>query len=282
MTRRIVLFIVALLLATLGMLAVLVYVRDADSRAVAANSPVTVVVAKSEIAEGTTVEEALSKGDLATQEFAASAVPSEAARTTSEFSGQALTTIYKGQIVAPTLFGSPPAAPLKFPIPAGKMALAIQVSDAQHVGQFLEPGAHVAVFDTFTSSTGDKGPWTPSGDGLSQNFDNNQATRLLLDRVDVLAVGATTTVVAQNSSSPDTSSPGTGSKDKTASDAAKSAAATPVATTSVLLTLAVDQAQAQKLIHASQTGSLYFTLLSDSYTPKPAPGVDNRNLFDGK
>ncbi|MDX6230972.1 MAG: Flp pilus assembly protein RcpC/CpaB, partial [Frankiales bacterium] len=46
-----------------------------------------------------------------------------------------------------------------------------------------------------------------------------------------------------------------------------------------LLTLAVDQEQAQKLIHGEQTGALYFALLNAHSSVTPGPGVDNRHLF---
>jgi hypothetical protein len=44
----------------------------------------------------------------------------------------------------------------------------------------------------------------------------------------------------------------------------------------------VDQADAEKLILASQTGSLDFTLLTKGATATPGPGVNNHNIFDGR
>jgi pilus assembly protein CpaB len=47
----------------------------------------------------------------------------------------------------------------------------------------------------------------------------------------------------------------------------------------VLITVAVNQKQAEQLIHATQTGSLYLALLSDTSKVAPSLGVDNNSLF---
>jgi pilus assembly protein CpaB len=81
-----------------------------------------------------------------------------------------------------------------------------------------------------------------------------QGTRVLLPRATVLAAGSTT-VVPQ--SAPAEELPKT------------------------LLTLAVDQTEAQKVIYASQNGELYFALLDeDSQVSSSEPGTTSENLFD--
>jgi pilus assembly protein CpaB len=47
----------------------------------------------------------------------------------------------------------------------------------------------------------------------------------------------------------------------------------------VLVTVAVDQRQAEKLIHAAQTGAIYLALVTDSSKTAPGAGVDNRTVF---
>jgi pilus assembly protein CpaB len=44
--------------------------------------------------------------------------------------------------------------------------------------------------------------------------------------------------------------------------------------------VAVDQAQAERLVHAVQTGTLYLALVNDSTTVTPGPGVTNKSLFN--
>jgi pilus assembly protein CpaB len=46
-----------------------------------------------------------------------------------------------------------------------------------------------------------------------------------------------------------------------------------------MFTLAVDQDQAQKIIYASQNGTLTFGLLTDKSKIKPGPATIDTNLF---
>jgi len=47
----------------------------------------------------------------------------------------------------------------------------------------------------------------------------------------------------------------------------------------VLITVAVDQKGAAKLVQGIQTGTLYFALLTDSSQVTAGSGVTDRNLF---
>jgi pilus assembly protein CpaB len=299
MRRRMLLFFLALLLAVGGTGAVLVYVSNADSRAVAAQQPITVVVVKHQITAGTKVDDAIAKGYLGTEQLARRAVPAGVLTSADTVKGLvALAPMYEGQLVVPALFGDQAPATTGIQLPAGMMALSVTATDAQHVGDFVQPGSEVAVFDTFTSwsagsqsaptakcgcanasptpspsPSASKVPDVPSGDGLSQNFDYVQATRLLLPRVLVLAVGATTAAPA---------TPSAASASASASPSPSPTATPDTTPTAKLLTLAVDQADAEKLILASQTGSLDFTLLTKGATATPGPGVNNHNIFDGR
>jgi len=84
-------------------------------------------------------------------------------------------------------------------------------------------------------------------------------TRLLLSRVQVIAAGPTTLVSAA----------GDAAGDENTEELPKA-----------LLTLAVSQKEAQKVIYASQNGQLYFGLLTSTSAVAPASGTDDANLFD--
>jgi pilus assembly protein CpaB len=270
MGRRIVLFTLALLLAVGGSGAVLVYVSKADARALAKEQPVSVVTATHDIAVGTSVKDAVDKGWFTTTQIARKTVPSGAVTDVSSLQGDvALAKVYSGQVVVPTLFGVKAPSTTGIALTPGTIAVTIQANDPMHVGSFLAPGVEVAVFDTFNSYTGDTPPWTPSGDGIADDFKYDRSTRLLLARVKVLAIGATTSSVT------------TGQSDGAASTAS-AATTTTTADPAALLTLEVDQAQAEKLIQGQQTGHLYFALLDSKSKVAPSGGIDNRTLFDGK
>ncbi|MFP5219099.1 MAG: Flp pilus assembly protein CpaB [Actinomycetes bacterium] len=86
-----------------------------------------------------------------------------------------------------------------------------------------------------------------------------ESTRLLLPRASVIAVGAATLrPVAETDGEP-------------------AEGAEPVAT--AIMTLALTQAEAEKIVHATSTGSLYFGLLSADSVTAPSAGVTTANLY---
>jgi pilus assembly protein CpaB len=149
-------------------------------------------------------------------------------------------------------------------LPEGRLAVSVEMSAAGRVAGFVRPGSKVAVFDTFTMQEG-KGR-IPSGDGLSLRPEANHATRVLLPRVDVIAVGE------RGAAGAATSAPASGAT-------ADPDAATSKAGVTVLVTVAVTQPEAERLVHAAQTGMLYLALLDDTAQIEPGPGVDNNTLF---
>jgi pilus assembly protein CpaB len=146
-------------------------------------------------------------------------------------------------------------------IPAGKVAVSVSVSGSQRVAGYAQAGSKVAVFDTFNVAEGHGR--TPAGDGLQKQHQYNQATRLVLSSVEVLAVGP-------QGSGASAGSPKSGAL---AADTGNSSS------DQVLVTVAVGQADAEKLVHAAQTGAVYLALLTDTSRTSPGDGVDNRTIF---
>jgi len=83
-----------------------------------------------------------------------------------------------------------------------------------------------------------------------------ERTRILLPRVEVLAVGTYQSAQTRPSSS-------------------SSASTATARTGSLMITVAVDQAEAERLIEGLSHGTLYLGLLSDSVDVKSGSGVDN-------
>jgi pilus assembly protein CpaB len=102
-----------------------------------------------------------------------------------------------------------------------------------------------------------------AGDGLSDSHNYNRATRLLLARVPVIAVG-NAIATPQNLHRSGASSNGQ-----------KSSQNQPI-----VVTVAVNQHDAEKLIEAIQTGYLYFGLLTTESHVDPGAGVNSANLFN--
>jgi pilus assembly protein CpaB len=70
-----------------------------------------------------------------------------------------------------------------------------------------------------------------------------------------------------------------GSTDGTKKTGALASGGNGSASDTVLVTLAVSQAEAEKLILATEAGSVYLALVTDASKTAPSQGVDNRTLF---
>jgi pilus assembly protein CpaB len=266
MNRRVTAVVVAVLLALAGTTAVFMYVRSADDRALAGQQAVEVYVAQRVVPAGTTLQSAVDADMIEQQQVAAKGVPAAALPTVSPATAQlvAVSDIQPGELVLSDRFGSKAITKTPLAIPAGEMAVSVALADPAHVGTFVQPGAQIAIFDTFNVQNAPG--VTPAGDHLSDSFAKTRATRVLLSGVKVLAVGTSTTA----------HDPSTTSQDTTQTNGNQG----PQATT--LYTVAVTQAQAEVLVHGIQTGTLYLALLTDDSAPTTDGGVNDRNLFTGQ
>jgi pilus assembly protein CpaB len=271
MKRRPLVALAALVLAAMGTLAVLTYAQGADRRALQGQEAVNAYVVRKEVPAGTTAEQAVKDGLIVHELIARRATPADALGTVGKTYGSlvATSTLQPGELVLKSRFGTKVADNGLLAVPSGKMAVSVPLDDASHVGSFLVAGSKIAVFDTFNVQEKFKSSDTPAGDRLQDEHDKRRATRLLLAHVDVLAVGASTSAPGAQSSS-DAADGGTQNV----------AQQTPSAGTTTLVTLAVSQDQAQKLIHGSRTGTLTFTLLGSGTSARPGTGTDDRRLFE--
>jgi len=273
MNRRIMAVALAVVLALAGTFAVLTYVKGADRRAVAGQQPVEVFVAQKQVPAGTTAKQAVADRLIAKQVIARKGVPEGALTQVSDASGSLVATsdIEAGSVVMSSRVGAQVATQEALTIPSGQMAVALELGDPARVGSFLRVGSEVAIFDTFNVQEADSKDMTPAGDHISDRHEYTRATRLLLPRVTVLGLGESTSKSATPSSMQNTAN--TDSK----TEATNSGSTAGVQTQ--LVTVAVDQSQAEKLIHGIQTGTLYFALLNGDSDVAPRPGVDDRRLF---
>lgn len=245
MDRRRVLLIVAAVIAALGTLLVFVYVRGADNRAADRYKAVKVLVAVKQIAAGETVAAAQSAGKIQMGTVGQGQVLPGALTDLSSISNDvALTTIYPGEEILSTKFGATAANTSALTIPAGKMAVSVNLTDPARVAGFVNPGDTVAIF-----MQGSGGAGAASG----------PFARLLLPKVEVIGVG-TTTVVS------------TTTTDSTGQQTTEQLPRT-------LLTLALSQADAEKVLYASSNGELALGLLNDKSQVSSDQGVSAANLF---
>ena len=244
MGRRTLLLVVALLLSAVGSVLVYAYAQGADDRAREGQQTRSVLVANTLIVPGTSVDQILADGSAQSEELVSEAVADGALSDLSTVSDSVvLSSIYPGQQIVAAAFGSREGV-AGIPIPEGKMAISVQLSDPQRVAGFVSPGTQVAVFATLDDP--DPAPGEAGSD----------VTTLLLPRVSVITTGSVNPEPASSSSTDNTED-------------------IPRA----VVTLAVTQAEAERLILASSKGQLYLALLSPQSSPKPGPGTSVDDLF---
>lgn len=253
MKHRGALVVIAAVLAIAGTIGVYSYLKGADSRVLADKEATSVLIVEKRIPAGTTVDKIKSDGYVHGDKVPASARPAGALLSLDDVvaTDVSLADVAPGQVVLESMFGKREPTTSGLKIPDGKLAVSITVATDADVAGYVQPGSEVAVFDTYILLDGG-----PAGTKQSSKLDDNWATTLLLPRVPVLAV-------SQGVPDGDTK---------------------PTAAQQLIVTVAVNQADAERLIHVRQTGNLYLALLSSRSVTTPTLGVDNHGrlgvLFD--
>jgi pilus assembly protein CpaB len=243
MARRTILLCVAFLIAALGTTMVVLYVQGIDARATEGQELVEVLTATDVIDPGESVADAQAAGKFEKTEVVRDDLTEGALSSTSAIDGKvALGTIYPGQQVIAQQFGKA-GSEETLTIPEDKLAVSVELTDPARVAGFVTPGSHVAIF-----VSADPELYNP--DGTTQKLP--QYTRLLLPDVEVIGVG-TTSVTART----------------TKDDDGETTEQVP----RTILTVAVNQDQAQRLIFAARNGDVSFALRTAKSRVTDGPGI---------
>jgi pilus assembly protein CpaB len=250
--RRVLTITVAILLAAFGTVLVLAYVHQANMRAVQGVKAVSVLVAGSEIPSGTSAGQALRQGSLVHQTEPAASVPADALRSiTPDLAGLVTNgNVPSGAVLTRSMLVSAAEVTGGVAIPKGLLAITVQLCVQEDVAGYVTPGSRVAVFDTYTKGSVGQPDRTCNVDRAAF-LPSVVNTTLVLPRVEVLSVGPAP-ALGQG-----TSSGGFGSASSASAQGA------------VLVTLAVTQAEAEKLISLEEAELPYLALL----TPSSQTGV---------
>jgi pilus assembly protein CpaB len=259
MDRRRLLLILAVFVAVIGTALVFLYVQGADKRAQDKYDNVSVLKATQDIAAGTTFDAALADGKMSLQPVPQNQLNTGYQTTTTALKSKiASVPIFAGQQIIASQFGNTVAeATTSLAIPKGMIAISVNLTDPDRVAGNIQNGSSVAIFVT-GKLTGAPGT---AGGAAAANSDI-QTTRLLLPKVTVLNVGSpqpptTSTTTDENGTQTTEQLPRT------------------------LLTIAVSQKEAQKVILASKALDLTFGLLTPDSKVTPAPGTSTlvQSLF---
>ncbi len=253
----------AVLLAVFGCAVVLLYVQNVKNSVASGQQAVTVLIATKRIPAGTTGAKIRSGGFTDQVVMPRATVPADTLSSLDANLDKLVVTseIQPSQLLLRGAFGESAASSGGVTVPEGKIALSIPMVASSTA--FVHNGSKIVVFNTFTSP-----------DGVAHTSDGNhgpkyddakvQVTRVVLPSVEVIAIAQTAAAAP----------------DPTGASAAKNAAGNAAGPNdAVVVTLAVTQAEAEKLVLAAQTGLIYAALLTDTSDVKPAPGVDSKTLY---
>ncbi|MDQ0031399.1 Flp pilus assembly protein CpaB [Arthrobacter bambusae] len=218
----------AALVALVGVILVFSYAQGADQRAVQNLAPVDVLVVKTAIPAGTSVD--AMKDSLDTVQRPGSAVPQSALHTLADSTGKVAAvdlvpgeTLVSERLVAPDALKSP--GDVK--VPAGLQEVSFQLEPQRVVGGLLAPGDHIGIFISMSS--------------------DKQTTELAIPKVLVTMVQRAPQPAAGAQATPNPSSGAAGSKD------------TSLPTGSLMLTVAVSDVDASKIVFAAEFEKIWLS-----------------------
>jgi pilus assembly protein CpaB len=251
MARRSVLLIVAVLIALVGTSLIVLYVQGIDARATAGQELVEVLTATDVIEAGEDVAAAQEAGKFEKSEVRREDLVEGALTSTSSITDLvAVGTIYPGEQILAKKFGNLGDAGTLV-IPDDKLAVSVELTDPERVAGFVNPGSEVAIFVSAD-------PVLYKPDGKEQKL--AQYTGLLLPKVEVVGVG-TTSIAAKTTKSEE-------------GEETEQVART-------ILTVAVNQEDAEKLIYADRNGDISFALLTGDSEVSANAGVRAADIMPG-
>ncbi|MFJ6133062.1 RcpC/CpaB family pilus assembly protein [Janibacter terrae] len=250
MSRRLVAAVAALVLALVGTFVIVAYVSGADERAMSDMAPVEVLVVTTPVPEGTPVDQLTDL--VAPKEVPASAVSPGALTSLDEVSGRVVQTgLQPGEQLLAHRFVEPEvlAVASDVKVPAGKHQVTVQLERTRVLGGQLLAGQEVGVFVSTNGAVKEKNTTHLTVDGV------------LVTRVEG-GVGAPAEGAAEPSTPP---------ADQPADQA-------PPAE-SVTVTLALDAADAEKVVFAAEYEQIWLSLQGAKAGSKGTSVVTRENLY---
>ena len=222
MIRRLVVALVALLIAAVGGVLTFLYAAGADARAMARMEPVQVLVVAEPIAAGTP-SESLVRSLTVTEVPAATVVPGAVVDLADVAGLQTTTDLQPGEQLLASRFAPPESLSRAVEVPPQMHELSLQLETQRVIGGELKPGDTVGVFLSGT---------------LESEAGSRDQTHLILHKVLVTDVrGAATTVLDEN-----------GEEVEQAADQA------------VMVTVALSAPDAEQLVFAAEFGTIWLSL----------------------
>jgi len=192
----------AAVLALLGAVAVLAYVRQANDRAVNGLKAETVMVAAEAIPAGTSLSKAQNEHLLSTEKVPNSSLTTAAVQSVTAANEHLVMSgaVAKGQVLLQNMLAKPGTltagsiGPV-LPLPPGDIGVTMEMCLDADVAGYVQPGSYIAVFNTFP--TGGNGGMTYTCTSHQAPSKGGVLARIIVSRVEVLSV---TPVISQGTS----------------------------------------------------------------------------------
>ncbi len=263
MTRRILGILLAIVLAAFGTAAVFLYVQKLKTTVAQGQQGVHVLVAKNRIPAGTSGARIRAQGLVADVVMPRSTVPGDVLTDLPVDLDKLVVTadVQTSQLLLRAMFGQAGKFSGGLDIPDGMMAVSVAVLEPADVAQYVRPGSQIAIFGVAKFL---------DPDYKKETGQDNNVTEVILSRVTVLAVGSYGGNGQTASQAQDTTPlpAGNGTSNTLHSSG-----------TVINVTVAVNQADATRLIHFSVNDDLYLALLTDSSNVTPGKPLNNRNAL---
>jgi pilus assembly protein CpaB len=240
---RVIAIVLAVVLAAVAAFALFSYIRGVETRTQAEYEPVDAFVATERISAGTSAEAAVAAGLIEPRAVPQASLPEGAIGSLTQIEGTvAVVDILSGEVIVADRFGDTTAGPRGLrAIPQDTEAVSVEVGVVQGVAGFISPGDQVSVIAELVIPE-----LQEEGQEEATPTEGGPVVQYLLQDVEVLAVGRR--VIAEG-------------EDQVQQ------------TEQVLMTLALDPEDAERLVFAYNNGSLHFTLLPPESDEPDEPGL---------
>lgn len=253
MRGKVLVVVAALVLGGIAAFATYSYLGQLQRQTAAGNELVKVYVAKQDIERGALAPDLIAQGLVEQVDMPKRYVPDGAVSSVDSVGDRVLSgPVSKGEILTSGRLQYASEAGLAFSVPKNYVALTVPVDDARGVAGLVSPGDHVAVLATVEKTSA-----------------RDQETRIIVPGVQVLAVGQNTGGQSQG-----------GSSGQTSGLLSSQGSGIPQANSTTIVTLAVSAADAEKIVFAVESGSIWLALLpGTSSTVRPGPGQTAATVF---
>ncbi|MGI9610708.1 MAG: Flp pilus assembly protein CpaB [Acidimicrobiia bacterium] len=270
MSRKVVGIVVAIALAAVGTVALVSYVQSAEKRAQAGEELVEVYVVGESIPAGTSADEL---EEYVTVELVPAKVqPINSVQSLQRLSGRvAAVDLVVGEQLVDSRFVEPADAATRevgVIVPSGKLEVTVELEQQRVIGGLLTPGDTVAVFASFEPFEVSAGVVEIDGeevaipDAVADGAGTPNTTQIILRKALVTAVQQSATT-------------GGFSNDDEDEDRLREAPAD-----NVFLTLAIDPADAERVVFTQEFGFVYVALERSDVPENPTEQITRGNVYD--